>query len=63
MAPVRFLVVLGVGYLALLGYIWYDALSNGWAWGWALVGTINATVAALLVLGFTWLVHRIRSRG
>jgi hypothetical protein len=41
MAPVRRAALLGIPYLALLAYIWFDALSNGWAWGWAIVGTIN----------------------
>jgi hypothetical protein len=62
MAGVPRFALLGVAYLALLAYIWFDALSNGWGWGWALVGTINATVAALLILGLVWLVLRMRSR-
>jgi hypothetical protein len=52
----------GVAYLGLLAFIWFDALSNGWGWGWALAGTLNVTVAALLVLGLAWLVMRIVRR-
>jgi hypothetical protein len=62
MARVQRAALLGIAYLALLAYIWFDALSNGWAWGWALVGTVNLTVAALLILGLVWLVRRMRPR-
>ena len=51
-----------VAYLGLLAYIWFDALSNGWGWGWALFGTFNITVAALVLLGLGWLVARIVRR-
>ena len=51
-----------VAYLGLLAYIWFDALSNGWGWGWALFGTFNVTVAALVLLGLGWLVARILRR-
>ena len=52
----------GVVFFALLAYIWFDALSNGWGWGWALFGTFNLTVAALLILGLVWLLVRIVRR-
>ena len=51
-----------VACLGLLAYIWFDALSNGWGWGWALFGTFNITVAALVLLGLGWLVARILRR-
>jgi hypothetical protein len=51
-----------VAYLGLLAYIWFDALSNGWGWGWALFGTFNITAAALVLLGLGWLVARIVRR-
>lgn len=63
MARVPRLAVLGgLAYVGLLAYIWYDALSNGWGWGWALFGTFNITVAALVLLGLAWLVARIAAR-
>ena len=62
MARVPRFALLGVAYLGLLAFIWFDALSNGWGWGWALVGTLNITVASLLVLGLVWLVARIFRR-
>ena len=49
-------------YLGLLAYIWFHALSNGWGWGWAIVGTLNLTAATGLLLGFVWLVARIARR-
>jgi hypothetical protein len=52
----------GAAYHGLLAYIWFDALSNGWGWGWALFGTFNVTVAALVLLGLGWLVARILTR-
>jgi hypothetical protein len=58
----RFAALLGVAYLGLLAYVWFDALSNGWGWGWALFGTLNITVAALVLLGLGWLVARILRR-
>ena len=62
MARVPRFALLAVAYLGLLAFIWFDALSNGWGWGWALVGTLNITVASLLVLGLVWLVARIFRR-
>jgi len=58
----RFAALLGVAYLGLLAYVWFDALSNGWGWGWALFGTLNITLAALLLLGLVRLVIRIVTR-
>ena len=55
-------VLLSLAYLGLLAYIWFDAISNGWGWGWALFGTLNVTVAALALLGLTWLVARVARR-
>jgi len=63
MAQVPRLALLGgVAYLGLVAYIWFDALSNGWGWGWALFGTFNITIAALVLLGLGWLVTRILAR-
>jgi hypothetical protein len=62
MARVPLALLGGVAYLGLLAYIWLDALSNGWGWGWALFGTFNVTVAALVLLGLGWLVARILTR-
>jgi hypothetical protein len=52
----------GMAYLGLLAYIWFDALSNGWGWPWAIVGTLDITVAALILLGLAWLVARFVRR-
>jgi carbon starvation protein CstA len=62
MTRVRGLILLSLAYLGLLAYIWFDAVSNGWGWGWALFGTLNVTVAALALLGLTWLVARVVRR-
>ena len=62
MARVRGFVLLSLAYLGLLAYIWFDAISNGWGWAWALLGTLNVTVAALALLGLTWLVARVARR-
>jgi len=65
MARVPRFALLWVAYFGLLAYIWFDALSNGWGWGWALFGTFNVTLAAILLLGLAWLVvvivRRIRT--
>jgi len=62
MARVLRFALLGITYFGLLAYIWVDALSNGWGWGWAVFGTLNVTVAGLLLLGLAWLVARIVRR-
>jgi hypothetical protein len=62
MTRVQRFALLGLAYLGLLAYIWFDALSNGWGWGWALFGTLNVTAAGLLLLGIAWLVARIVRR-
>jgi hypothetical protein len=51
-----------VAYLGVLGYVWFDALSNGEGWGWAVVGTLNVTFAALLLIATAWLVARVVKR-
>ena len=62
MTRVRGLVLLSLAYLGLLAYIWFDAISNGWGWGWALFGTLNVTVASLVLAGIAWLVARVARR-
>src|ERR687884_94133 len=54
-------VLIGVGWLALMVYIWAWTLPQ-WGVGWALVGTMNITFAALLALAFVWLLERTLRR-
>jgi hypothetical protein len=50
-----------VGWLGLLGYVWIWSRRD-WGVGWALVGTINFTAAALLALLVIWAVARLSKR-
>ena len=53
--------MLFLGWLGLLGYVWIRSRRE-WGVGWALVGTLNITVAALLALLLIWGVARFRKR-
>jgi hypothetical protein len=43
-----------LGWLGLMAYVWVWTRSD-WGTGWALVGTVNITVAAMRALGIVWL--------
>jgi hypothetical protein len=54
-----------LGWLGLMAYVWIWTRAD-WGVGWALVGTINITVVAVLALLLVWLIaavgRRIRPR-
>ncbi|MFL5960292.1 MAG: hypothetical protein ACJ75G_08525 [Gaiellaceae bacterium] len=50
-----------LGWVGLLLYVWVWSRRD-WGVGWALVGTVNFTLAALLALLLIWLGGRIVRR-
>jgi hypothetical protein len=49
------------GWLGLLAYVWLWSRRD-WGVGWALVGTINFTIAGVIALLAIWVVGRIGRR-
>jgi hypothetical protein len=50
-----------LAWLGLMAYVWLRSRPD-WGWGWALVGTVNLTTLALLLLAVIWLITRAVSR-
>ena len=53
--------LIALGWLGLMVYIWFWSRPH-WGVGWALVGTINLTIAAVLAFGIIWLLKRALRR-
>jgi hypothetical protein len=62
LSPTRLAVtVVLLCWLGVLAYVWIWTRRD-WGAGWALVGTVNITIAALGALGLIWVVSRLVGR-